>query len=323
MFTNILFLEPVVLLMFGVFVILSVSGFIGNLNINSGDSSVNINGTDVKTIFIDEVEEDIDPLKALSLNIFNPVGDIKITTNTEKKLHLVKRLYVSESVTEMEKSELKSIFKEKVLFFDGNVIRLQVPKLATMSVLSVRVDLEICIPKDFNVIQDPGVNDLSVQDLDGSLDVSHNVGNIALMNVAGTTKIKSNSSSVIAENLSDLAYLVVNAGNIAVKSVKVSSSESVINVNAGNIDLDIDEIHKLCECNVEAGAGEIFITINKNANLSLKAISNIGNVDIGSGIIVVSEEKRFMGTSIMAKVNNPEGSLLINSNTGNINIKLR
>lgn len=323
MFLNILSIDFVTISLLGLFVILSLYGFIGNLNINSDDGSVNINGSNLKTVLIDEAEEDIDPSKASTLNIINPIGNVKVITNSANKLHLNKKLYSNESITEMEKTELKSVFKESTLSVNDDTISLQVPKLTTMDVLSVKVDLVVSIPESFSVTMEPGVNDLTIQDLGGNLDLSHNVGNIALVNIAGVAKIKSNSSNVIAENIENLAYLVVNAGNISVKSAKIVSKESVINVNAGNVELDIDEISNQSECNVEAGAGEIFVTINKDAGLSLKAVSSIGSISIGSGITILSEEKQFMGASITAKLNDPQGNLFVNSNTGNINIKLR
>lgn len=322
MFTNIFFFDPFLIISVSL-VVLSVSAFIANLNISSDDENINVSCLNFKNILIDEAKEEIETSNSSILNINNPIGDIKVTTNSDKKLYLVKKLYAPASLTEMEKVELKANFKEKTLSKEGDTIKLMVPKMITMDALLINVDLEISVPKDFNVIQEPGVNYLEIKNLDGDLDISNNVGNLDLLNIGGSTKIKCNSSSVKAENIQDLAYLVVNAGNVFVKNTKVASRESEIIVNAGNIEMDIDDIQAGSECNIEAGAGDVIITLNKESNVSLSAAANIGFVNIDPNITIVSADKQFMGASIKANVNNPDGKLLINSNTGNIKIKLR
>jgi hypothetical protein len=326
MLAEFIFIDNPGVIMFSVLAvsfILSVFGFIGNININSGDGNVNISGQNIDYQEQDSVDESIDASGASGININNPVGSVNLSVTGEDKVLVTKKLFLPNATPEEEKKQLKQAFKSSFLAKNANAVDLVIPKMVVLGGLSARVDLDIKVPERFNLKQLPGTNDISIESISGKVELENNAGKINLANLSGEVYASSNSGALTGNKLTNPVSITVNAGNISFGSLSLKSKDAKIKANAGGVEVDIDQVAPDARCKVEVNSGDILISINRQANVTIEAKSNMGDVVLDPDIKVISGGKNFMGASYTAQVNNGGGNILASSATGMIKIILK
>ena len=311
------------IILIGAGLMVSFCGFIGNININSNGGNVNISGMNAEMEFVDESTDSIELQGADTLKVSNSTGCTSVVVSDVSSITLSKKLYLPKAVSNDEKQNILTIFKEKALNKNANIINATIPLMSVMGVLSARVDLEITVPENFNFVHDPGVNDIKVDKLNGDVKIQNNVGKINLSNLNGPVNVHTNSGMIMLDNIKNAKNISVNAGNIVAKNISIPDSKSVFSSSVGMVDIDIDEIAATANCELMSNTGNLSLVVSKTTNVLLKARSNMGKVNIDSGLNIVTDRKPFMGADIEAVVNEPGGLLDISSKTGSIDIKLK
>lgn len=326
MITELLSLNSIlftVIIIISIAYILSLFGYIGNLNINSGGGNINISGSDIENELIAEAKESVE---VDGVNIFvvnNPLGNVEIKPTAENKVSVTKKLYLPKSTPDEEKKRIRETFDQNLLKKNEAEIEISIPKMVVFSVLTVRIDLEITVPRTFNVKQLPGVNDITLEDIEGDVELENNVGNISLKRLKGNLVVNTNSGSIMGHDLKKITSLTTSAGNIAVSSVGIKDGDVKIVSQVGNVEVDINEIATNANCQIKSSTGEVSIMIDRQLKASLDASTDMGKLDVDPNIKVIAQKPSFMGGAIEAVVNEPGGKLKINSNTGGVKISLK
>lgn len=310
-------------LLIGVALTLSILGYIGNININSDGGSVNINGANVEMETIKELTEKVDGDGASSLSITNPVGDVSIKPSEDSFITLKKVLKVPKSTSDDEKSQLLESFSKNYIKKSSDNADVLVPHMSVMGVMSVTVDLELMVPKHFSVKHNPGVNSISVEEIDGSVVLQNNVGNINLARLGGPVNAHTNSGSINAMDLKEPRSITVNAGNIMISSFDLPDGDLNIVSQVGKVELDIKAVAPSSNCVVKSSTGSVLLVIDRSLNVSLDVSTSMGSLDIDPAIQSVQKGQSFMGGAITATINHPGGKLSASSNTGSIVVKLK
>lgn len=307
----------------GALVVLSVCGFIGNININSGDGSVNISGVDAQMDFVADSTEKLNTEDASELIINNPVGNVNVVAGDPGVILLVKKLYLPKATPEEEKKRTKDIFAKEVLKKNGGKVEVTVPNMPVMGIMSAKVDLDITVPVAFSLSQVAGVNDICIEDLEGRVELQNNVGNINVKRLKGVVIVHTNSGSITAHELKKVSSLTANAGNISASMLDIPEGSVNIVSHVGNIELDINNVSSEANCQVKSNTGNATVLINREASATIEAVTNMGKLDVDPNIQIVSKGQSFMGGSVVAMVNKQGGKINVSSNTGAISLKLK
>lgn len=307
----------------GIVFVITMSGFIGNININSGGGNVNISGANAEMEQIDETTESIDPAGASGLLVTNPVGDVKVKVSNDGKVSVVKKLNVPKATPENERINVKESFRQSFLKQNGPVVELYVPRMPVLGAMSASVDLEISAPKAFGLKHNAGVNDITVEDLEGNIEVQNNAGNINLMRLPGSLTAHTNSGNIKLHDLKKPVSISANAGNIAASSLSLPSGNVNITSHVGSIEMEVVAVDPAANCQIKSNTGEASLIVNRDVNLSLEASTNMGQLNVDPNINVTSRGPSFMGGSVSAVVNNPGGKINVSSNTGAVTVKLK
>jgi len=307
----------------GMILALSIFGYIGNININSDGGNVNINGANVEMEVIKELTEKIDGDGASSLSITNPVGDVSIKPSEDSFIIMKEVLKVPKSTSDDEKKQLLESFSNDYIKKSSDNVDVLVPRMSVMGVMSVTVDLELMVPKHFSVKHNPGVNSISVEEMDGSVNLQNNVGNINLARLGGPVNVHTNSGTINAMDLKEPRSLTVNAGNIIISSFDLPDGDLNIVSQVGKVELDIKSVASSANCVVKSSTGSVLLVIDRSLNVSLDVSTSMGRLDIDPAIQSVQKGQSFMGGAITATINHPGGKLSASSNTGSIVVKLK
>lgn len=307
----------------GLVFILSMFGFIGNINISSGDGNINISGTDVENELIEEKEEVIDAADINKLVLENPLGNVKVHVIEEPKIKVIKKLYLPKTVQEEEKNRIKGTFNQPFLKKNANTAELTVPKMAVMSIMTVKVDMDIMLPAQVALKHLAGVNDIDVDGVSNDVDLTNNVGNMNLKNLSGKLIVHTNSGNIIGNNIKNPVSITANAGDIRLKAVDIKKTTEKLHSNVGKVEVDVESVEEGANCKIDSNTGEVLVLINYNENVSLEASTNVGQLDVDSRIDIISKGSGFMGGSIVGVINKPGGKLCINSSTGKVEVKIR
>lgn len=307
----------------GVLLTLLILGYIGNININSGGGSVNINGSNVEMEVLKESTEIIDGNDFSLLSITNPVGDVSIKSSEDSFITMKKTLKVPKSTTDDEKKQLLESFSNNYLKKSTDNVEVVIPHMSVMGVMSVTVDLELLVPKHYSLKQNAGVNSILVEDIEGSIVLQNNVGNIKLARLSGPVNVHTNSGTINAMALKQPRSITANAGNIMVSSFDVPDGDLNIVSQVGKVELDIKSVSPTANCVVKSSTGSILLVIDRSADVSLDVSTSMGTLDIDPAIQSVQKGQSFMGGAITATINHPGGKLSASSNTGSIVVKLK
>lgn len=307
----------------GVFLTLSVLGYIGNININSDGGNVNINGVNAEMEVIKELTEKVDVKDFSSLAITNPVGDVSVKPSEDNYIIMKKILKAPKATSEEDKKRVLESFSADFINKNSGNIDIVVPHMSVMGVMSVAVDLELSVPKSFNIKHNAGVNGITVEDMNGSISLQNNVGNVRLTRLSGPVSVHTNSGSITAMDLLKPRSLTANAGNIVVSSFDVPDGDSNIASQVGKVELDIKSVANTANCTVKSSTGSVLLVINREANVSLDVSTSMGKLDIDPAINSVQKGQSFMGGAITARINHPGGFLSAVSNTGSVTVKLK
>lgn len=310
-------------------VILSVAGFIGNININSSDGGqfhfTNAEGT---TISSDDIEsmgkftEIIDVNDIQTLQITNPLGKIIINKADEPKITIEKEIFILKETSSERKEAIKKQVNTDCLELDGATAKLDIPPIKLSEGMNVAITLEILMPQDINVHVMPGVNQIIINDRAASLDLSNNVGNIDVKRFEGSLKAHTNSGGIVCHDIKGPMTISTNAGNISLSSL-VFSGNSEISSKVGNILLDIIENKENAVTNIVSNTGQVDILANRDADIAFDLSTKMGQIEIDPSIEKVSEEKSFMGGSMKAKLNNGGGIVSVISNMGRLKVAVK
>jgi predicted membrane protein len=307
----------------GVILTLSMSGFIGNININSGDGNVNISGVNAENEQIDQATEEIDIEETIGLLIENNLGSVNVSGHDQRKVLLTKTLYVPKATPEEERNKVKETFNGQLLISQGELVELKVPRMTVLSALGVKVDLEILVPKMFSLNHKPGNNDITIEDINGAINIQNNVGDIKLSNLPGELTVHSNSSTITGYELGNLNSISVNAGNISLAAIAIQKKDAKIQVNAGDIEADIAAINPDANCSAKVQSGDVLLSVNRELNATLDIKSNMGEVSLDPELKVISGGKTFMGHAVVAQLNEDGGKIDVSSMTGKIKVILK
>lgn len=307
----------------GVFLTLSVLGYIGNININSDGGNVSINGADAEMEVIKELTEKVDAKDLSSLVLSNPVGDVSVKPSEDTSVCLKKILKVPKATSEEERKRVLESFNADFINKNSDNIEVVVPHMSVMGVMSVAVDLELVVPKSFSIKHNAGVNGITVEDMNGSISLQNNVGNVKLARLSGPVSVHTNSGSITAMDLLEPRSLTANAGNIIISSFDIPEGDSNISSQVGKVELDIKSVANTANCTVKSSTGSVLLVINRDANVSLDVSTSMGKLDIDPAINSVQKGQSFMGGAITARINHPGGSLSAVSNTGSVTVKLK
>lgn len=327
MLTEFMFVDPSTIILVLVVIlsfIISVFGFIGNININAGDgSTINLSGLAAQYNFLSESTENIASGEGKKIKISNAAGNIKVISHDSSDIILNKDIHVPQATPEEEKTKAIEVFNKSMLSLMGDVVSIEVPRIVILKALSASINLEVFVPRSFDVEVLPGTNFIQIENIDGKVKLNNNSGEINLANLSGELDINLNSGSVKANNIKNISFLKVNSGDISLNNLEVHSCSSKIEIGAGNIDLDINEIAEGFCCNVMVNTGEANLSVNKQAKVLIEAITDMSELVFDSDIRVLSHEKSFMGASLKGVVNQPGGNLVVRNRTGDVKITLR
>lgn len=326
MFTEFILFNPFVItavMVGGIILVITMFGFIGNININSGGGNINISGMDAENQLIAEGDEDIDDSGASNFFVNNPVGNVLIRGSSDSSIRVHKKLYLPKATPEGEKDRAIETFNQVFLKKTGDTIELNITKIAVLSALSATVDLDISMPDHLNLKHLPGVNDINLENTTGNSDLTSNAGNMTLKNLKGKLTAHTNSGNIVAESLNNPVSVTANAGNITINSMNITPDTEKIHSNVGNVDVVIDNVDRLANVKIQSNTSNVTATINRLANVSLEAKTSMGQLNIDPQVKIISKGQAFMGGSIVGEINQAGGKLEVSSNTGQVNIKLK
>ncbi|MGD9580599.1 MAG: hypothetical protein AB7V50_04445 [Vampirovibrionia bacterium] len=311
------------ILFLGTVVASSVFGFIGNININSGGGNVNINGSEAEMEIIKEQSEEISAEGLKNLLITNPVGDVSISSTNESVVKVKKVLKVPKATSEEERKSLVANFEKTIFVKNDTNLDITVPHMSVMGVMSVSVDLVIMLPASINVKQNAGVNNITVENLNGAVELQNNVGNIKLSSLSGPVNVHTNSGSINASGLKEPRSITANAGNILLSSFDIPDGNLNIVSQVGKIELDVISVAKSSNCVIKSSTGTVLLVIDRSAAFSLEASTCMGKLDIDPAINAVQKGQSFMGGAVTAEVNGSGGKISAMSNTGSVTVTLK
>jgi hypothetical protein len=316
---------PVIMVSFIVFVagVLSLCGFIGNVNINSGDGNVSITGADIANEFAGESVDRLDSGNANSIKVSNPVGNVVIKASDSSEVVVNKKLFIPKVVSEEEKSAILKVFTETSLTIIDDVVNLDIPRISIMNMVSAKVDIDVSLPKQLNYKQLSGVNNTEISNIIGSVDLDTNAGNVKLSSLVGNISVNINSGNFYGVELKAIKSVNVNAGNLSLSKLSVPSGSVKIFSQVGNVEVDIDDVSPDADCKIESNTGELLVMINREANAKINASTSMGKLNIDSDIKIISKEDGFMGGSMVGSINNGGGTISLSSNMGSVKVGIK
>jgi hypothetical protein len=297
-------------------------GFIGNINITSDGGNVVVSGVDLDNELYDQSVEELTVDKEKQLLIDHPVGNITLKAGAADKIVLEKKLYLPKSASEEEKTTAKEIFNRNALSKNAEMITLNMPRIPLANNITAKVDLDVTMPASLGIKQKSGTNDVTVEGITGTVELSVTAGKAHLLNLSGSVDVTVESGSITGNNLQNIGFLIVHAGEISIDNVSVENHDAQVRSSTGSIKLGINKIASGLSCNIASQTGEVELSINRNANIDLKAKSHMGSLEVDPSINLISKEKSMMGGEIKATIGNPEGKLVVSSNVGDISIAL-
>ncbi|HEX3798386.1 MAG TPA: DUF4097 family beta strand repeat-containing protein [Verrucomicrobiae bacterium] len=211
------------------------------------------------------------------LNVDTDQGDIEVVTASQNTVDIT----VERELAHGGKSDLeKALKRQKVVFSqDNNTIRLEATTakashgLFSSAPPGLDVHIRVIVPRRFNATLSTAGGDVTVSNLQGTLDARTSGGDLTFTKIQGPVEGHTSGGNVKAFACSDKLTLQTSGGNIVIKDYTGPSAQG--DTSGGNIDVT----H--CEGRLQVKTSGGNINIEGFAGPSAYADTSGGSINVG------------------------------------------
>lgn len=194
---------------------------------------------------------------------------------------------------------------------------------------SLKLRFEIEVPSSYNVKVKTGGGSVSVESINGFVNINTGGGGISISNTTGSIDINTGGGSVkISDNSGNISIntgggavnLTGFNGNVGVKtgggSVSMEGSNGSIDVNTGGGSISLDYSGSNRGIDLSTGGGSITLEIPGDFAADLNLYTGVGSISTDFG----KAEKNGMSSSLKTKINGGGDEVVCHTGAGSIRV---
>lgn len=175
------------------------------------------------------------------------------------------------------------------------------------------LEINITVPKTYNVMFKTGAANIAVADLDGSVRGKTGAGNIMVGRLTGTIEVSSGAGNIEVGGASGQIYVDSGAGNITLDEI---SGKIDVSTGAGNVVASITGALS-GDSKMSSGAGNVTVYLKESVGANVDGKASVGSAKTDYDLSV---KGKFMSKSFEGRVNGGGPNLTLNSGVGNVSL---
>ena len=250
-------------------------------------------------------------------------GDIQVVTSDQDKVEVV----VKREVTHASDSEAGQILRnhQVTLIQNGNEIQVRAksPKTAKSlwSLLSrqpdLNVGLELTVPRRFNLNLSTAGGDVSVERIQGKIDIGTSGGDLNLSKIQGPVQAHTSGGDILAADCTGKLQIQTSGGDIQIKNFAGSMIRA--ETSGGDVSLDLAG-QPQTNCLLRTSGGSVTARLPETIAIYLDANTSGGEVSVE---IPVRTEGKHSGSVLRGTINGGGPVLSLQTSGGDIEVLKR
>jgi len=294
-------------------------------------------GISARAGVIETWEKDFEVASGGNLYIESDLGSIYIGTND---MNLVKAEIIVSSKTRSER-KIEDILEDMNVEFeqDGDDVSifLQYDRKHSWSLWgnsnrSLKIEINVSVPKEYNLDLYTAGGGIEVEDLKGEVLVETSGGGLTFEDIEGTIEGKTSGGGISLESCSGDVDVKTSGGAITVGKV---SGNVQAHTSGGSI--QVDEVFGVIDattsggsitahiegqpeddCRLSTSGGSVTVYLDRDININIDAKTSAGRVDTDFPVTIRGKMRK---SSLRGKINDGGPEMYLRTSAGNINIR--